>query len=189
VKQNFPEVNLLLSGGIDSTALAAFYLSQEINVNGFHLNYGHPSFAAEKRAVRKISSYYKITVTTIDLGFSIANNKGEYYCRNAILLLSAAAIMSSTKSARLSIGVHAGTPYYDCSTTFADDIQRLFDGYFNGAVQIEAPFLELTKDDIINISHTLKVPTEITYSCDRSSDSPCGKCFSCIDRRKLNEDK
>lgn len=186
MEPGLPEVNLLLSGGIDSTALVAFYLSRGLLVKGFHFNYGHPSFAAEKRAVEKISSHYKIPVTEIDLGLSIVSNKGEYYCRNATLLFSAASI-SSSKSARFAIGIHKGTPYYDCSKAFVDDIQRIFDGYFSGSVQIEAPFLELTKSEILSLCGELKVPVEITYSCERSSDIPCGECSSCIDRRVLNE--
>lgn len=185
---DLPEVNLLLSGGIDSTALAAFYLSQDVLVKGFHFNYGHPSFAAEKRAIEKISSHYKISVATIDLGLSIVSNKGEYCCRNATLLLSAASI-SSSKLARFAIGIHAGTPYYDCSKTFVDDIQRIFDGYFNGSFQVEAPFLEFTKGEILSLCSELKVPVEITYSCEQNSDYPCGECLSCIDRRILNEGK
>ncbi len=188
MEPSLPEVNLLLSGGIDSTALAAFYLSRGVLVKGFHFNYGHPSFAGEKRAVEKISSHYKIVVTTIDLGLQIFSNKGEYRCRNATLLLSAASI-SFSKSARFAIGIHSCTPYYDCSQSFVNDIQRLFDGYFNGSIQVEAPFLELTKGEILSLCDKLKVPVEITYSCERSSDIPCGECLSCIDRRGLNEDK
>ncbi|WP_370567730.1 7-cyano-7-deazaguanine synthase [Limnothrix sp. FACHB-881] len=179
-------MNLLLSGGIDSTALVAFYISQGLLVKGFHFNYGHPSSAAEKRAVKNISSYYKIPVTEINLGLSIVSNKGEYYCRNAILLFSVASL-SSSKSARLAIGIHKGTPYYDSSKAFVDDMQRILDGYFSGSTQIEAPFLELTKSEILSLCDELKVPVEITYSCERNSDIPCGECSSCIDRRILNE--
>ena len=90
---------------------------------------------------------------------------------------------------RNAIGIHSCTPYYDCSQSFVNDIQRLFDGYFNGSIQVEAPFLELTKGEILSLCDKLKVPVEITYSCERSSDIPCGECLSCIDRRGLNEDK
>ena len=186
MESGLSKVNLLMSGGIDSTALVAFYLSRNVLVKGLHFNYGHPSFTAEKHAVEKISAHYRIPVSTIDLGLSIASNKGEYYCRNATLLLSAASIISS-KSARFAVGIHKGTPYYDCSKVFVDDIQRILDGYFNGSVQIEAPFLELTKGEILSLCNELKVPVEITYSCERSSDIPCGECLSCIDRRILNE--
>jgi len=182
------EVNLLLSGGIDSTALTALYLSWGVTIKGIHFNYGHPSFAGEQRAVEKISSYYKIPVTTIDLGLSISSSKGEYYCRNAVLLLAAASI-SSFKSSRYAIGIHAGTPYYDCSRGFVNDIQRVFDGYFSGSAQVETPFLELKKKEILNLCDMLKVPVEMTHSCERNSDTHCGECHSCIDRSVLDEDK
>lgn len=186
--QKLPEVNLLLGGGIDSTALVAFYLSQGTAVKGIHFNYRHSSFAGEQRAVEKVSYHYRIPVTTIDLGLSMVSIEGEYHCRNAILLLAAASV-SPSKSARFAIGIHAGTPYYDCSKTFIADMQRIFDGYFSGYAQVEAPFLEFTKMEIISLCHAMKVPIEMTYSCERNSVTPCGECLSCIDRRMLIEDK
>ncbi len=185
--QKLPEVNVLLSGGIDSTALVAFYLSRDIAVKGVHFKYGQPSFRGEQRAVQQVSSYYKIPVTTISLGLSIASDQGEYYCRNAILLLSAVSIFAA-KSARFAIGIHAGTPYYDCSNAFGDDLQKLLDGYFNGSVRVEAPFLEFTKGDILELCKALSVPVNLTYSCERNSDTPCGECLSCIDRKVLDDE-
>lgn len=119
----------------------------------------------------------------------MVSNKGEYCCRNATLLLSAASICSGKLARRFAIGIHAGTPYYDCSKNFIDDTQRIFNGYFNGSFQIEAPFLELTKGEILSLCNELKVPVELTYSCERSGYIPCGECLSCIDRRVLNEGK
>lgn len=183
------EVNVLLSGGIDSTALVSFYLARDIAVKGIHFNYGQPCFRGEQRAVQQVSSYYKISTKTISLGFSIANNQGEYHCRNAILLLSAASI-SLAKPARFVIGIHANAPYYDCSKAFIENIQKLLDGYFNGSAQVETPFLEFTKKDIIELCKALNVPVNLTFSCERNSDIPCGKCLSCTDRRMLdNESK
>lgn len=185
--QKPPEVNVLMSGGIDSTALVAFYLSRNTSVEGVHFNYGQPSFGGEQRAVQKLSSYYRITVTTISLGLLISRDKGEYYCRNAVLLLSAASTLP-VKSARFAIGIHANTPYYDCSMSFVDDIQKLLDGYFNGSVRVEAPFLEFTKRDILELCKALNVPISLTYSCENNSYTPCGECYSCIDRRALDDE-
>lgn len=185
--QKLSEVHILLSGGIDSTALVAFYLSRDIAVRGVHFNYGQPSFRGEQRAVQQVSSYYGIPVTTISLGLSIASDQGEYHCRNAILLLSAVGILP-TKSARFAIGIHAGTPYYDCSNAFVDHLQKLLDGYFNGSVRVEAPFLEFTKGDILELCKALSVPVNLTYSCERNSDTPCGECLSCIDRKVLDDE-
>ena len=181
---SFSEVTVLFSGGIDSTALIALYLSRDIAVNGIHFDYGQPSFLGEKRAVQYVSAYYQISVETVRLGLAIGDVKGEYHCRNALLLMSAAGILSSN-SARFAVGIHSGTPYYDCSSAFLKDVQKVFDGYFNGCVQVEAPFLELSKKDIIEICKIHDVPIGLTYSCERHSESPCGKCLSCIDRELL----
>jgi len=53
-----------------------------------------------------------------------------------MFLLGAASILNNT-SARLSLGIHAETPFYDCSVPFLNDVQRLFDGYFAKADQAE----------------------------------------------------
>jgi 7-cyano-7-deazaguanine synthase len=102
------------------------------------------------------------------------------------MLLTAASIFSA-KGGIFSIGIHSETPYYDCSQLFMVDIQRLFEGYFSGTIQVEAPFLEFTKKDIFEFCHLKQVPIEITFSCERRGDYPCGKCPSCKDRRMLDE--
>lgn len=185
--QSDKQVNLLLGGGIDSAALIAFYLSHGSTVRGIHFNYNQPSFQGERHAVLALAQHYDISLTTIDLGLDIANTQGEYHCRNATLLFAAASILP-TKQGRFAIGIHAGTPYYDCSRTFILDIQRIFDGYFAGSIQVESPFIEFTKKDVFKYCKLAQVPTHLTFSCERSSDMPCGKCLSCLDRRALNED-
>jgi len=178
-------INLLLGGGIDSAALIAYYLSRGATVRGIHFNYGQPSIEGERRSVLALSQHYRIYVTTVELGFSMVSTQGEYHCRNATMLLAAASIFS-TQGGIFSIGIHSGTPYYDCSQLFMVDIQRLFEGYFAGVIQVEAPFLEFTKKDIFEFCHLNKVPLEITFSCERRGDYPCGECPSCGDRRILD---
>ena len=179
-------INLLLGGGIDSAALIAYYLLRGATVKGIHFNYGQPSMEGERRSILALSQHYGIYVTTVDLGFSMTSIQGEYHCRNATMLLTAASIFSA-KGGIFSIGIHSGTPYYDCSQLFMVDIQRLFEGYFSGTIQVEAPFLEFTKTDIFEFCHLNQVPIEITFSCERQGDYPCGKCPSCKDRRMLDE--
>lgn len=179
-------INLLLGGGIDSAALIAYYLSRGATVRGIHFNYGQPSIEGERRSVLALSQHYRIYVTTVELGFSMVSTQGEYHCRNATMLLAAASIFS-TQGGIFSIGIHSGTPYYDCSQLFMVDIQRLFEGYFAGVIQVEAPFLEFTKKNIFEFCHLNKVPVEITFSCERRGDYPCGECPSCGDRRMLDE--
>ncbi|EKV01606.1 putative PP-loop superfamily ATPase [Leptolyngbya sp. PCC 7375] len=186
MNQLVPKVYLLLGGGIDSTALIFYYLSRKIPLQGIHVDYGQPSLLGERRSVSSLAKYYDIPLKTLKLGASITDVQGEYLCRNALLLLLTASTLH-IKQGILSLGIHTGTAYYDCSSSFLQSFQKLLDGYFAGSVQVEAPFIELTKKDIFEYCKLHKIPIEMTFSCERKGDSPCGICLSCIDRRMLNE--
>lgn len=54
-------------------------------------------------------------------------------------------------------------------------------------LEIKAPFVNLTKADIVKEGLRLKVPYELTWSCYEGGDKPCGKCGTCIDRAKAFE--
>lgn len=185
-KRASSEVCVLLGGGLDSTALIPFYLSRGDTVRGVHFDYGQPSVEGERRSVLGIAEHYAVPVEKVELGLSITNVRGEYFCRNAVLLLCAASILDSA-GGRLSLGIHAGTPYYDCSSSFLTDVQRLLDGYFGGTVRVEAPFVEFTKRDVFDFSLRNRVPVDLTFSCERCSDRPCGECRSCEERMMLRE--
>lgn len=185
-KQVSSEVCVLLGGGLDSTALIPFYLSRGDTVRGVHFDYGQPSVEGERRSVLGIAEHYAVPVEKGELGLSITNVRGEYFCRNAVLLLGAASTLDNT-GGRLSLGIHAGTPYYDCSSSFLADVQRILDGYFGGTVQVEAPFLNFTKRDVFDFCLRKRVPVDLTFSCERCSIDPCGKCPSCEERLMLCE--
>ena len=61
-------------------------------------------------------------------------------------------------------------------------MKKLISGYSEGAVQLDFPLFEMTKDEIITYSKLHNVPIESTYSCQIGTDKPCGKCPSCIER-------
>ena len=61
-------------------------------------------------------------------------------------------------------------------------MQGLLDGYFAGSVQLETPFINYTKKDIIGYAVENQVPLDLTYSCLSRNDPPCGRCPACLDR-------
>jgi 7-cyano-7-deazaguanine synthase len=105
---------------------------------------------------------------------------GEFSGRNAVLLLAAGALMPA--SASLVLGIHSGTPYYDCTNAFLDDVNRLFDGYFGGTMPVDAPFVGFGKHQVYEYAQRAHVPLDLTFSCERTSGAPCGDCPSCLDR-------
>ena len=83
--------------------------------------------------------------------------------RNA-LLLSVALMSMECDSGIVAIGIHAGTPYVDCSLDFQRRMQNVYDLYTNGSVRIDAPFIQWTKSDIWDYAQMQNVPLNLTYS-------------------------
>jgi 7-cyano-7-deazaguanine synthase len=47
---------------------------------------------------------------------------------------------------------------------------------------VEAPLIELTREEVIRLGHRLKVPFGKTWSCYEGGKTPCGKCRPCATR-------
>lgn len=176
------QVCVLLSGGIDSAALVHYYVNRGKSVLGLHFMYNDVSRAREVDACRFISGAYNISLRVEELTTGLSSWHGEYYARNALFVLAAVGILGDT-SPIVAIGIHRGEPsYYDCSERFVVDVQTIIDGYFRGAVQVDAPLLPLDSHDVIAYCRRERIPIEHTYSCERNPFRPCGECASCCTR-------
>lgn len=180
-----PRLYVLSSGGIDSTTLLHYYKSHSENPTAIHFQYNQPSSISEKKAVEAISYYYKIKNHIYNIDFPIIQKKYEFYGRNALFVLATASIVGAPS--RISLGIHSSTRYYDCSSSFITKMQEILDGYFAGTVQIETPFINYSKKDIIDYASKNKIPFHLTYSCLTKNAPPCGSCPSCKDRGKYLE--
>lgn len=173
----------LMGGGIDSTAMIAYYLKRGYCVSGLHFNYGQPPNEAERSALERIVEHYKIEMEYREILRLMHRTNFEYKARNAVFILGASALAVS-KSKDLAIGIHSDAPYYDCSNIFVKHIQHILDGYYEGLLQLHAPLLHLTKGEIFEFCRQEKVPIELTYSCEKGGESICGICPSCQDREQ-----
>ena len=171
-------VTICCSGGIDSTALIHYYLSLGHSIRSIHFNYGQPAFVAECKALLKISEYYEIHITTTEILPVIQPTlSGEYFGRNSLFVLSAVNCFSQ-KNGLIALGIHQNTAYYDCTRSFIEHLQDILDGYLGGAIIIDAPFVDFAKQDIVSYCRQENIPINLTFSCDKRSDKPCGKCSS-----------
>lgn len=111
--------------------------------------------------------------------------------RNGLFIASAASIALSRKCSVIYYGAHsddsAGNAYPDCSEVFNNAMNTAVYEGSGKQLKIEAPFVKLTKADVVKIGLELKVPYELTWSCYEGSEKPCGKCGTCIDRAKAFE--
>ena len=112
--------------------------------------------------------------------------------RNGLLLSSVAAIAMSLLEdgkhdrAFIYLGAHAddaaGEAYADCSVQFTEAMNTAIQiGTYN-KVSVRAPFVNMTKKDIVHLGLKYKVPYELTHSCYEGERPCCGTCGTCIDR-------
>jgi 7-cyano-7-deazaguanine synthase len=187
MKQNLSRVTVLLSGGIDSAATVAAYRKQHAAIDAIFVDYGQPARRSEWVAAQAIGHHFHIEIVRIRLGFHLSVRDGEFFGRNALLALAAAATRPPGPVV-IAMGLHATSPYYDTTTSFVADIQRLLDGYSGGTITFSAPFLETDKKSVVQFARRHKVPFHLTYCCERRNAPACGKCLSCLDRAELNVD-
>ena len=112
--------------------------------------------------------------------------------RNGLLLSSVASIAMSLledgkhNKAVIYLGAHAddaaGEAYADCSKPFTDAMYEAIKIGTYGKVEVEAPFVEMCKADIVGLGLKLNVPYELTHSCYEGERPCCGTCGTCIDR-------
>lgn len=182
------EVMVLFSGGIDSTACIHYYKILNYNVNGLFVNYGQMASDQERIAIKQISDHYSIKTEEIYIETQLLIKNGVTQGRN--LLLLSIAVMNYTRSSGLiSLGIHSGTVFPDCSKEFVHKFQAILDMYFNGSLIVDCPFIDFSKREIFEFCLTNKVPLKLTYSCELGKIQPCGECSSCIALIKLYEIK
>ena len=176
---------VLASGGIDSTACMAYYFQQGFVVRPIFIDFGHPANSVERHHIGQIASHYGVALREIVLRGVGVNHVGEVTGRNAAFV--AVALMSHPGMAGiLSMGIHRGSPYYDCTPRFRDHMSTLLSESTNGQVQFDAPFIEVEKPGIVEYGREHALPFNLTYSCESGAMPPCGDCPSCKDRKALD---
>ena len=112
--------------------------------------------------------------------------------RNGLFLSSAASIALSKGCEVIYYGAHsddaAGNAYPDCSDAFNKAINEAIYIGSGNQLKVEAPFIGLTKAQVVKKGLELKVPYELTWSCYMGEDKPCGVCGTCLDRAKAFEE-
>jgi 7-cyano-7-deazaguanine synthase len=175
---------VLMSGGIDSSALAYHLLSQGFFVEGRFVDYGQLAAKPEFEAVCAIAKHLEISVQKIVITGLGSSGSGELVGRNALLIFSVLFGIQG-QPGLLGIGVHAGTAYFDCSPDFVTTVDKLVAEHTDGKVSVVAPFLGWSKKDVFDYFVASGLPVEVTFSCEAGTIPTCGVCASCRDREAL----
>lgn len=106
--------------------------------------------------------------------------------RNGLFLSSAASIALSRECDVIYYGAHAddsaGFAYPDCSPEFNNAMNEAIWEGSGHQLRIEAPFVNVSKAEVVKTGLALGVPYELTWSCYEGGERPCGTCGTCIDR-------
>jgi 7-cyano-7-deazaguanine synthase len=110
--------------------------------------------------------------------------------RNAIMINIAAALAVGQGYDAVAVGVHGGDHfiYPDCRPGFIDaqttTLRLANEGFVAEGFTVLAPFVDLSKTEIVRLGESLGVPWEQTWSCYRGLDVHCGTCGTCSERRE-----
>ena len=178
------EVLVLMSGGVDSTACAHYFLQRGDHVSGIFVDYGQLAAAAERASVQNVASYFNVPLSIVTFNCQQRFGSGLIVGRNAFLVF-AAMMGSQLEAGALALGVHSGTSYYDCGTDFVDRVSHIVDSYSSGRLALICPFLEQDKLFVLRYARDAKIPLQLTYSCELGTTPACGRCRSCGDRNGI----
>jgi len=210
---NRPLAVVLASGGMDS-CVATAWAANRYRLAMLHVNYGQRTEAKERACFdRQVAHFRPETSLTVDLphlkqigGSSLTDTRMEIpeddvpgripstYVpfRNATLLAVAVAWAEVLGAPRIVIGaVEPDAPGYpDCRPAFFEAAGRLIElgTRPETAIRVETPVIALSKARVVAMGSDLGAPLDLTWSCYRREDTPCGACASCLRRAEAFRD-
>lgn len=201
---------IIVSGGLDSVTLLyekadeiALAISFDYGQNHSKNELPLAAYYCEKLGIRHIviplkfiNEYFKSSLLdggeAIPEGHYEENNMKSTVVpfRNGIMLSIATGIAESHALKRVMIANHGGdhTIYPDCRPAF---IQAMNGATATGTyinVQVEAPYTNITKAEIVHRGAALGIDYSKTWSCYKGGEKHCGKCGTCVERKEAFRD-
>lgn len=197
---------VILSGGLDSTVLLYHFLASGRELKALSFNYGQ-RHKKELEYARKTTTLLGIDHEVVDLSVlrnilkgssqtdsSVPVPHGHYSAnsmaatvvpnRNAIMMNIAAGWAMALKYDSVAFAAHKGdfSQYADCRPEFAEALDKCIRLADYHQVEVERPFILLSKAEIAKLGVNLSVPFENTYSCYEGGDVHCGRCGTDVER-------
>jgi 7-cyano-7-deazaguanine synthase len=206
---------VLFSGGLDSGVLLADEATRH-DVYPVYVSAGLAWERAERAVVSRFLSHAllagrvrPLTAIALDMRdiyaashWAIQGKPPAYHTpdedvylpgRNIVLIGKAAVYCAAARIGRLVIGTLAHNPFPDATPEFRAAMTRALSLGLAQSIEIQAPFAEVAKADVIRRGAALGVPFELTLSCmnptgawakDGNSVMPehCGVCSKCRER-------
>jgi len=204
---------VLLSGGLDSATTLYIALDRGYECHCLIFDYGQ-RHKKEVRRAQRIAKKAGCSHRVIRLSFpwqgsalldrnarlpvgrsfsEMAKGIPSTYvpARNTIFISMAAGWAEVIGAEAVFIGANAldFSGYPDCRPEYFEEFNKLLrsgtkSGVEGKAIKVEAPLVDKRKSEIVEIGDRLAVPFRLTWSCYEGGKRPCGRCDSCILRKK-----
>lgn len=202
----------IVSGGLDSVVMAHLLHSQGFALHLLTFDYGQrhkKEIEYSRECAARLGAGFSVVdlkgLQTLLSGSALIDESievphGHYAAdnmkstivpnRNAIFLTIAFGAAVSKNAQIVAAGMHAGDHYVypDCRPAFVESfavMQRIaIEGCGDTNLRLHAPFIDVTKDEIVRIGGALTVPFSRTWSCYKGGEIHCGKCGTCVERRE-----
>ena len=195
------------SGGLDSTTLL-FWAAKNHDVSAITFDYGSKHNGRERSAATRIAQRLGVSHTIVRLPFindlfksSLLKSGGEvpegHYedssmrstvvpFRNGIMLSIAIGYAESIGAKCIYYAAHSGDHaiYPDCRPEFLNSMSKAGKKGTYLGVEVNDPFIDKPKKEIVILGKELGVPFELTYSCYKGGRLHCGKCGTCVERKE-----
>ena len=202
---------ILVSGGMDSCVTAAIASKENKALAFLHVNYGQRTETRELKAFHDIRGFYNVSehlivdmkhlnkiggssLTDISIPVSDADLENEDIptsyvpFRNANILSAAVSWAEVIEANSIYIGAveEDSSGYPDCRRSFYDAFEHTIsegtkpDTHIN----IVTPLISLNKKEIILKGLDIGAPLNLSWSCYKNEDVPCGECDSCALRAR-----
>ena len=202
---------VLLSGGLDSAVLLADEAADH-DVQPLYVSVGLSWEAAERRMISALLEHTPVAghvrglvPLTIDMrdvyssahwalqgrppGYHTPDEDVYLAGRNIVLLAKAALYCASAGIHRIVLGTLAHNPFPDATPEFRASMAQALSLGLDHAIEIAAPFAEVSKADVIRRGAARGVPFDLTLSCMNPRDNEtdgmpqhCGACSKCRER-------
>ncbi len=197
---------IVLSGGMDSVTLLYDY--KDTIALAVNFIYGSNHNMRELACARRHCQALGIELLEIHLDFM-----GEYFhsslleggeaipeghyedenmrstvvpFRNGIMLATAAGLAESRGLRAVMLANHSGdhSIYPDCRPEFIDAMAHAIAAGTYEAIELRAPYTNMTKAQIAMRGRDLGIDYSTTYSCYKGGEHHCGVCGTCRERRE-----